>query len=44
MSKETVFSLEIVKYITVLEQRAKVYLNDTSFTDLIISLVSIKPS
>jgi len=43
MSKEAVFSFEIEKYITVLEQRAKVYLNDTSFTAFDTSdLVSIK--
>jgi hypothetical protein len=43
MSKETVFSLEIDKYITVLQQRAKVYLKDTSFIGFDTSdLVSIK--
>lgn len=43
MSKEAVFSLEIDKYITVLEQRAKVYLNDSTFIEFDTSdLVSIK--
>lgn len=43
MSKEAVFSLEIDKYITVLEQRAKVYLNDSTFIGFDTSdLVSIK--
>ncbi len=43
MSKETVFSLEIDKYITVLEQRSRVYLNDSDFTGFDTSdLVSIK--
>ncbi len=43
MSKEAVFSLEIEKFITVLEQRARVYLNDTSFIGFDTSdLVSIK--
>jgi len=43
MSKEAVFSFEIEKYITVLEQRAKVYLNDTTFSGFDTSdLVSIK--
>lgn len=42
-SKEMVFSLEIEKYISVLEQRVMVYLNDTSFTSFdTAGMVSIK--